>query len=413
MATEGRPRFEVADVVRAHAVDYLRVHTPSAAQERVLKHIRRCRTAALGGHREKCDSCGHQRISYNSCRDRHCPKCQGKARARWITERLERLLPVPYFHAVFTLPHQLNPLALRNKRAVFNLLFAAASQSLLTMAGSDKYLGAEIGFTAVLHTWGRNLLFHPHLHCVVTGGGLSTDGTRWIPTNGKYLLPVKALGRLFRGKFLAALDLAYRNGELDLAGSSAELQAPPAWRRFKDHLYEKDWVVYAKPPFGGPEQVFKYLGHYSHRIAVSNRRIIDFSDGKVTFSWKDYAHGCRKKLLTLDAVEFLRRFLLHVLPPGFVRIRHFGLCAGANVNGKLETARRLAQPTVEAPIPKGPDPASDPLPPWWERYSEKTGIDLTACPSCGAGRMVRLHILPSFTTVTVAALIPVAQLDTS
>jgi hypothetical protein len=398
VAPEDRPRFEVADVVCAHGDDYRRAHHPSAAQEAVLKHIAECRTAALGGHLEQCDSCGHQRISYNSCRDRHCPKCQNTARAEWITERLERLLPTPYFHVVFTIPDQLNPLALRNKNAVFNILFTAASQTLLAIARDEKHLGAQVGFTTVLHTWGQNLFFHPHLHCVVTGGGLSSDGPRWVSARENYLLPVKVLGKLFRGKFLAALDNAYENGKLDLTGSTAELSNPGAWRRFKAGLYEKDWVVYAKPPFGGPEHVFQYLGHYTHRIAISNHRIVNLADGKVTFRVKDYADGCKKKLLTLDAVEFLRRFLLHVLPKGFVRIRHYGLCASANVNGKLVTARRMLEHGTDlAPQPTTePQPAISP--PWWERFCEITGIDLMACPACTDGRMTRLRSLFGPTT---------------
>lgn len=398
-------------MVRVHGDDYRRAHHPSGIQEAVLKHIGECRTAALGGHLDACDSCGHQRISYNSCRDRHCPKCQNTARAEWITERLERLLPIPYFHVVFTIPDELNPLALRNKKAVFKILFAAASQTLLTIARDEKHLGAQVGFTMVLHTWGQNLLFHPHVHCVVTGGGLSSDGTRWIATREKYLLPVKVLGKLFRGKFLAALDQAYRDDELDLAGSTAELSAPEAWRRFKDGVYKKDWVVFAKPPFGGPEHVFNYLGRYTHRIAISNHRIVDFADGKVTFSWKDYADGCKKQLMTLDAVEFLRRFLLHVLPSGFVRIRHYGLCASSNVNGKLETARQLLEPSTETTPPPNPEP-TEPQP-WWERFLEQTGIDVMACPCCNTGRMTRQRSLSPVEVTEFAERIATKKVDTS
>jgi hypothetical protein len=413
VAPEGRPRFEVADVVRAHADDYRRAHVPSAAQEAVLRHIAECRTAALGGHLDECDSCGHQRISYNSCRDRHCPKCQNTARAEWITERLERLLPIPYFHVVFTIPDECNPLALRNKKAVFKVLFAAASQSLLTIARDEEHLGAEVGFTMVLHTWGQNLLFHPHIHCVVTGGGLSSDATRWIAAREEYLLPVKVLGTLFRGKFLAALKQAYRNGELDLAGSTAELSDPDVWRRWKNSLYQKDWVVFAKPPFGGAEHVFHYLGRYTHRIAISNHRIVDFADGKVTFSWKDYADGEKKKLMTLDAPEFLRRFLLHVLPSGFVRIRHYGLCASKNVNTKLVTARRLLESsTGTSQPPKSDTPSTEPKP-WWERFLEQTGVDVMACPSCTQGRMQRQRTLSPVEVTIVAESIAAPRKDTS
>ena len=413
VAPEGRPRFEVADVVRAHGDDYRRKHHPSAAQERVLRHIAECRTAVLGGHLEQCDSCGHQRISYNSCRDRHCPKCQNAARAEWITERLERLLPVPYFHVVFTIPDDLNPLALRNRKLVFDILFAAASQTLLTIARDQKHLGAQIGFTAVLHTWGQNLLLPPHLHCVVTGGGLCADGTNWICAREKYLLPVKVLAKLLRGKFLAALDRAYRDGKLDLAGTAAELSDPETWRRFKDGLYKKDWIVYAKAPFGGPEHVFRYLGRYTHRIAISNHRIVDFADGKVTFAWKDYADECKKKLITLDGVEFLRRFLLHVLPGGFVRIRHYGLCASRNVNGKLETARRLLEPSTEPSAPSKSQSESTDPPPWWERFLEQTGIDVMACPACTTGRMARQRSLSSTQVTELAERIAAPKVDTS
>jgi hypothetical protein len=413
VAPEGRPRFEVADVVRAHGEDYRRAHHPSAAQERVLKHIAACRTAALGGHLDGCDSCGHQRISYNSCRDRHCPKCQNTARAEWITERLERLLPVPYFHVVFTIPDELNPLALRNKKALFSILFAAASQTLLAIARDEKHLGAQLGFTMVLHTWGQNLLFHPHVHCVVTGGGLSPDGRRWIPAPENYLLPVKVLGKLFRGKCLAALDRAYQNAEFELAGSTAELSDPEAWRRVKDGLYKKDWVVFAKPPFDGPEHVFHYLGRYTHRIAISNRRIVDVAGGTVTFSWKDYADGCQKKLMTLNAIEFLRRFLLHVLPSGFVRIRHYGLCAPSNVTTKLVTARRLLEPSTAASPPSTSEPESAQPLPWWERFLEQTGIDVMACPSCTAGRMKRQRSLSSPEIVMLTQHLAIPTVDTS
>jgi len=411
VAPEGRPRFEVADVVRAHEDDLRRAHHPSAAQEAVLKHIAECRTAALGGHLEACDSCGHQRISYNSCRDRHCPKCQNTARAKWITERLQRLLPIPYFHVVFTIPAELNPLALRNKKAVFNILFAVASRTLLTLARDEKHLGAQVGFTAVLHTWGQNLLFHPHVHCVVTGGGLSADGARWVCAREKYLLPVKVLGKLFRGKFLAALNRAFQNGELDLGGSTAELSDPEAWRRFKDGLYNKDWIVYAKAPFGGPEHVFRYLGNYTHRIAISNHRIVNVADGKVTFRVKDYADGCKKKLMTLRAVEFLRRFLLHLLPSGFVRIRHYGLCASANVNGKLGTARRFLEPSTVSSSP--PKSESTEPPQWWECFLEQTGIDVMACPACSAGRMARQRPLSAVEIAQLAECLAVPQMDTS
>jgi hypothetical protein len=347
---------------------------------------------------DECDSCGHQRVSYNSCRDRHCPKCLNTKRAEWLARRLERLLPVPYFHVVFTIPDDLNPLALRNKRVLFDILFAAAAQTLLAIAADPKHLGGQIGFTAVLHTWGQNLLFHPHLHCVVTGGGLSPDGMRWLSTHESFLLPVKVLGRLFRGKFLHALEQARSEGQLNLAGSTAALEDPDAWRAFKDHLYRKDWVVYAKPPFGGPEHVFAYLGRYTHRVAISNHRIVDFSNGRVTFTVKDYRDGGKRKLLALDALEFLRRFLLHVLPRGFVRIRHYGLCAGRNVHGRLNTARHLLRPGATST----PQAACAVALPWWERFREITGVDLMACPACASGRLTHHRVLMPAYAVAVA-----------
>ncbi len=387
-----QPRFEVADVVRVHVDDYRSAHRPSPAQERVLENIAVCRTAVLGGHVDECDDgCGYSRISYNSCRDRHCPKCQGVQRAEWLAKRIERLLPVPYFHVVFTIPEELNPLALRNKDVVYKILFDAASKTLLQIARDPKHLGAQIGFTVVLHTWSQKMLFHPHLHCVVTGGGLSPDGTRWVAGDEDYLLPVLVLGKLFRGKFLAALDRAYKDGKLDFGGTASELEDPIAWAGFRDRLYRKNWVVYAKPPFGGPEQVFRYLGRYTHRVAISNYRIVDFNDGKVTFTWKDYKDDGKKKLMTLDAVEFLRRFLLHILPKGFVRIRHYGLCASRNVGTKLATALRLLQPK---PVTSDQEPCNDQPVPWWERFRDLTGVDVMACPVCG-GRLIRRRSIPS------------------
>ena len=346
-----------------------------------MRHIETCRTAELGGHVDQCDTCGHQRISYNSCRDRHCPKCQNLKKAQWLEERLQRLLPAPYFHVVFTIPAELNPLALRNKRAVFDILFHAAAQTLRTIATDPKHLGAEVGFTAILHTWGQNLLFHPHLHCVVTGGGLTEGGGRWVPARERYLLPVKVLGSLFRGKFLSALKQARDQQRLRFEGSTEKLRHPARWHGLLDDLYRKDWVVYAKPPFGGADVVFRYLGRYTHRVAISNHRLLALHDGEVAFQMTDYASAGRRKRMKLCALEFIRRFLLHVLPKGFVRIRHFGLCAACNVGTKLEQARRLltavATPTRETGGP------------WWERLLRLTGIDIMSCPRCGVGRLIR------------------------
>src|SRR5215831_9322603 len=308
-----RPALEVADLLRLYGDAYRNQHAVSPQQARVMRRLSQCRTAALGGHVDHCDHCGYQRLAYNSCRDRHCPKCQGHKRAAWLEGRLQRLLPVPYFHVVFTLPEALNRLLLRNPTSLYALLFEAASRTLLQLTADPKRLGAQVGFTAILHTWGQNLLFHPHLHCVVTGGGLSADGRRWVAGRRRYFLPVKVLGRLFRGKFLAGLKEAYLTGQLSLEGSVAPLAERPTFERWLTGLYRQDWVVYAKAPFGGAEQVYRYLGCYSHRVAISNHRLVSLEDDQVTFTWKDYADGHRRKEMRLTAEEFLRRFLLHVL----------------------------------------------------------------------------------------------------
>ena len=368
-----RPLLEVADILRAHGEAYTARHPVSALQAAVMRRLVTSRTAALGGHVDACGRCGYTRISYNSCRDRHCPKCQAVKRAAWLEARLERLLPVEYFHVVFTLPVALHPLVLHHPRRLYDLLFQAASQTLLTLAADGKRLGAQLGITAILHTWGQNLLFHPHLHCVVTGGGLSPDGSHWIATRPGYLLPVKLLARLFRGKFLAGVKEAYDAGQLSLAGSVAALAEPEAFRRWLDALYRQDWVVYAKPPFGGAKQVFRYLGRYSHRVAIANSRLLALEDGQVFFRWKDYADDHRLKVMRLTADEFIRRFLLHVLPKRFVRIRHYGLLAGRNVSTKLARCRQLlGVPDVEQPVERA----------WLDRLREWTGQERSCCPRC-------------------------------
>ena len=374
LASSTRPPLEVADILRAHGDDYRRRHSLSPQQAAVLRHLTQCRTAALGGHVDACDACGYARISYNSCRDRHCPKCQGQQRAAWLETRLERLLPVAYFHVVFTLPDALYPLMLRNQAMLYHLLFQAASQTLLQLGADPKWLGAQLGVTAILHTWGQNLLFHPHLHCVVTGGGLTADGQHWRATRSDYFLPVRVLGRLFRGKFLAGLKALYDGDQLCLEGSVAALADASAFRRWLTPLYRQDWVVYAKPPFGGAEQVFRYLGRYSHRVAIANSRLVSLDDGQVMFQWKDYAEEHKTKRMCLDAEEFIRRFLLHVLPARFVRIRHYGLLAGRNVPTKLARCRELLGET--------PAESVAPQRTWWERVQEWTGQDPRVCPHC-------------------------------
>jgi hypothetical protein len=313
-------------------------------------------------------------------------------RADWLEARRRQLLPIPYWHLVFTLPDRLNPLTLRNKKVVFRILFNTAADTLLTLARDPKHLGAQVGFTAILHTWGQNLLFHPHLHCVVTGGGLDPGGQRWVPARTSFFLPVKVLGRLFRGKFLDALAAARRDGELDLRGSTAGLASPRVWRRMLDELYRTDWVVYAKPPFGGPEHVFRYLGRYTHRVAISNHRLISLEGGQVRFQIRDHADDGRRKTLDVSASEFIRRFLLHVLPRRFVRIRHYGLLAARNLHTRLAAARHLLGRSP-APIPRHPAAAPHRLEPWWSRLLRYTGLDVMACPYCEQGRLIRRHLL--------------------
>lgn len=337
------PPFEVADIVRSAGKNFIEKNRDRLRWQhlRVLRAVERCRTAALGGHLDQCSRCGQQAISYNSCRNRHCGKCQTNARDRWLSERQKELLPVRYVHVVFTLPHYLSPLALANKRILYDLLFRASAATLLEIAADPKHLGADIGFMSVLHTWGQNVLHHPHVHCVIPAGGLSPDHQQWVHPRYAFFLPVKVLSRVFRGKFTAGLNRAFRKGQLVFPGSLQPLANERAFRSFLRPLFRQDWVVYAKPPFGGPQHVLHYLARYTHRVAISNHRIVDFTDDKVTFRWKDYAHGSKQKLMTITAEEFLRRFLLHVLPHGFVRIRFFGFLANRRRKHLLPLCRQL------------------------------------------------------------------------
>jgi Putative transposase/Transposase zinc-binding domain len=324
-----RPPCEVADIIRQHSDRFVDTHrawlTPQ--HRRVLRALAQCRTATLGGHLDRCVRCGHRAISYNSCRNRHCPKCLTHERDQWLAARQDELLPVGYHHVVFTLPHELSWLALQNPQVVYDLLFRASAATLLEVAADPTHLGAAIGFLTVLHTWGQNLLHHPHVHCVIPVGGLSADETHWVQPRHRFFLPVKVLSRVFRGKFVAGLRRAARRARLVCAGRLAQLTDPAAFRAFLQQLFRHDWVVYAKPPFGGPTHVLHYLARYTHRVAISNHRIVNVSDDQVTFRWKDYAHGSAVRLMTVTATEFLRRFCLHVLPRGFVRIRFFGFLA--------------------------------------------------------------------------------------
>ena len=344
-ASRPRPRLEVADIFRHHGAAYRQRHALSREQRATMRAIETCRTPERGGHLDVCDACGYARPAYNSCRNRHCPKCEALREARWIEARMARLLPSPYFHVVFTLPAELRPLALRNRRRLFALLFRAASRTLLTLGLDPHRLGARLGVTAVLHTWTRDLQFHPHLHCLVTGGGLAADGTRWLRGRRPHLLPVRVLSRLFRGKFVAALTREYTRGRLDLAGACAALADPRAFVHLKQQLYRHDWVVYAKRPFAGAAQVFRYLGRYTHRVGLSNHRLLAADETGVRFATK---HG---RAVCLPPDEFIRRFLLHVLPVRFVKSRHFGLFApGRAAATHRERARRLlAAPPVSTP----------------------------------------------------------------
>ncbi len=355
-----------------------------------MHHIETCRTAVLGGHLDVCDTCQHTAISYNSCRDRHCPKCQCLRQARWVAQRMARVLPTHHFHVVFTVPQELKPLALHNRQRFFEILFAAASRTLLALGRDPRRLGGLLGVTAVLHTWTRTLAFHPHLHCIVTGGGLAPDGTRWVAARGRgrFLFPVTVVARLFRGKLLAALTRARQRGELQFDGPCAHLADPAAFTRLRHDLFCKPWVVYCKPPFGGAPQVFHYLGRYTHRVGISNQRLIALDRRGVTFATKNGERA------TLPTDEFIRRFLLHVLPAGFVKIRHYGLLAPARVNRQLAQARGLLEPAI--------DPDSEPslaasthhaaLFTWRRLFLDLTGIDLSRCPACG-GTILR-HPLP-------------------
>jgi hypothetical protein len=346
-------RLEVADVFGEHREEFLKQWGPtlSSAQRKALRDIGACRTAALGGHVEECDQCAHRLIAYNSCRNRHCPKCQSTARDRWLAERAKELLPVPYCHVVFTIPEQLAPLALQNQRVCYGLLFRAVSETLQQIAADGRHLGAKIGVLAVLHTWSQNLMHHPHIHCVVPAGGLSPDGSRWIACRPKFFLPVRVLSRLFRGKLLALLRQAFAEGKLEFFGQLADLAESARFHAWLRKSKKTEWVVYAKPPFGGPEHVLKYLARYTHRVAISSNRLLSLDNGRVTFRWRDSRHGNRTQSMTLDAVEFIRRFLMHILPSKFVKIRHFGFLANRNRSSALALCRQHLNASSPAHYP--------------------------------------------------------------
>jgi hypothetical protein len=382
----------MAQIFRARGKAFRRSHALSAQQVKVMRAIERCRTEALGGHADFCAVCGYVSVSYNSCRDRHCAKCKSLSEVKWIDERCARILPTNYFHVVFTLPSSLRPLAVQAPRAIYDLIFDAASRTLLDLGGDPKYLGGQIAFTAVLHTWTRKLELHPHLHCIVTGGGLSPDAERWVPARGKdrFLFPGKVLSRLFRGKFLDKLARRFEAGELGMDPADNDQRA--RFDELKKRLYGHEWLVYAKRPFAGPEQVYRYLGRYTHRVGISNQRLREIADDTVTFATRN------GKTATLSHDEFMRRFLLHVLPHGFVKIRHFGLMASSNATTKLETARRL----IDAECAPAPEKASTTS---WEDLLERlTGEDPRKCPRCGS-QMLRydLRHLPAHVKLALVA----------
>src|SRR5216110_2342630 len=379
------PAVEVAHIFRTHGAAYRHAHALSRAQRRAMQAVAACRTAALGGHVAQCDRCGTLRYCYHSCRNRHCPKCQTLAKERWLAARRAELLPVEYFHVVFTLPHALNALAQGNPRVLYTLLFRAVAATLTTFGRDPRHLGGDVGGTAILHTWGQNLSQHLHLHCVVPGGALAQDGARWIAAPPGFLFPVRALARVFRGKYLQALHRAFTAGRLRFAGALAALADPEAFATWLRDLRRHDWVVYAKRPFAGPTQLLEYLGRYTHRVAISNERLVSHTDGVVRFRWRDYADGDRVKIMTLAAEEFIRRFLLHVVPGGFVRIRHFGFLANRTRRAKLARCRALlAQPPAPAASPAESVPAL---------MRRLTGIDIELCPRCQQGRLHVTEIL--------------------
>jgi hypothetical protein len=378
-----KPAVEVADLLRAQGARFLDKYRAGFSYQKlkVFRALQNCRTAALGGHLDSCSKCGHQAISYNSCRNRHCPKCQAHARQRWLEAREREVLPVEYFHVVFSVPHELNVLALENPRCFYELLFSASAAATLELAADPKHLGADIGFISILHTWGQNLLLHPHIHCVIPAGGLSPDRKTWITPSYRFFLPVKALGRVFRGKFLEGLELLYRQKKICQAGPAIALRKADQFDRLLWRLRRKKWVVYAKAAFGGPKQVLRYLGRYTHRVAISNHRLVAFDGERVTFRWKDYAHGSKQREMTLTATEFLRRFFLHVLPKGFVRIRHFGFLTNRFRTVQLQLCRRLLLSCLP-PEPVNSASGGEPDSSW-------------CCPHCGAASMVLVRRITS------------------
>jgi len=383
-----RRPLDVADIFRRYGDTYRDQAgaSLSTAQRRVMTAIESCRTAALGGHVEQCDRCGHTRVWYNSCRNRHCPTCQSLARAAWIEDRTADLIDCEYFHVVFTVPHAIAEIAVQNKAVVYGILFRATADTLRTIAADPRHLGAAIGFFAVLHTWGQTVMHHPHLHCVVPGGGLSPDGTRWVACRPGFFLPVRVLSRLFRRLFLESLQTAFDTGQLRFCGSLQPLAEPSGFAAHLQPTRHTQWVVYAKRPFAGPQQVLEYVGRYTHRVAISNHRLIDMDDDQVRFRYKDYRADPSQiqKTMTLGATEFIRRFLLHVLPAGFHRIRYYGWLSHRHRTATLARCRQLLGTPAAPRITGEPRPLSD----YRDRYESLTGVSLRTCPACHDGHMI-------------------------
>jgi hypothetical protein len=367
---------EVQNIFLQYGADYRKKHKLSLAQLKAMSAIEKCRTSALGGHIDICESCGNTQISYNSCRNRHCPKCQTLAKERWIDRQKGDLLNIGYFHVVFSVPDTLNPVIFQNQRILYQMLFKAVAETLSELAINKKYLGATLGFTSVLHTWGQNLMHHPHLHCIVPGGGLNPIG-QWVNSRKKFFIPVKVLSRKFRGKYLFYLKQLYEQNKLKFCGSQQYLSDARDFERFLSSLYAKEWVVYCKPPFKDAACIVEYLGRYTHRVAISNNRILSLGNGNITFKWRDYKDGSKWKVMTVSADEFIRRFLIHILPNGFMKIRHYGLLGNRNKTTKLKLCQKLTNTPV---ISKGKASTLDLI-------HKITGKDLSKCPHCGSDKL--------------------------
>ena len=376
--------MELADIFREYGPSYREAHPLPLRMHKVIDAIIQCRTFSLGGHVDRCDSCGYERPFYNSCRNRHCPKCGSLSKERWLLSRKQHVLPIVYFHTVFTIPDTLNPLALINQRVIYNILFRAGSETLLELGRDRKHLGGEIGVIATLHTWGQNMIDHPHLHCIVTGGGLASDGKKWVHSKktkngGSFFVHVNVLSDLFKKKFITYLKEAYDNGHLKFEGQISCLSSNTAFKQFTDDLYERKWVTYCKEPYSGAEKVLEYLGRYTYRVAISNRRLLKLEDDRVTFKWHDYRDG-KEKVMSLNAFEFIRRFLLHILPKGFFKIRYYGILASRNLGTKLKRCKEILGVRTNTLLEKIN---------WMKLLYKMTGIDLLRCPVCKTGQMIR------------------------